>query len=410
MDTGPGDGPWGSGRGPPASERTQPGPEADHPPTPAPRADPPTWGVGGPRLGGTRGHPPVRAALAVRANRHPLRKGRRPNIPIACVSLIYPLEGFRPPRFPNWPCLLVKDSAILCPMATRPGTSRLDRAKAAGVTDPQTLESLKPPTKQRLRDDERCGAITKAGTPCQAGRGASTDHPGYGHCAKHGGTTEAGNKAAMKEMGRDLVVQYKTQFSRFGGDRRDASIASLTPEQALLEEVRRSAAMVRFLEDRIALWNLNDVAQATIEAFVSSNSKRQRKDASLKESVEAVLHSLDSENPDSPAYLPALTQTHHQTGIQSFTEVQAWLTVYRDERAHLTRTAKMCIDAGVATRLVAIAEDQGRILSSAVRTILTALNLSPEQSALVPSIVPQVLRAVATDSPIPDISTLGTTA
>lgn len=292
-------------------------------------------------------------------------------------------------------------------MVTRPGTSRLERAQAAGVTDPAALEALKPASRKRLSDDERCGAITKSGAPCSKRRGDRTDHPGYGHCLQHGGGTEAGNKAAMKEMGRDLIAQYKTQFSRFGGDRNDPSIASFTPEQALLEEVRRSAAMVRFLEDRIALWDLDSVSQATIDAFVNSRPKgRSPRDPSLRDAVEAVISNLPHENPDSPAYLPALTQTHHQTGIQSFTEVQAWLTVYRDERAHLTRTAKMCIDAGVATRLVAIAEDQGRILSSAVRTILTALNLTPEQAALVPSIVPQVLRAVATDSPIPDISTL----
>lgn len=291
-------------------------------------------------------------------------------------------------------------------MANRPETSRVAKAIAAGAS-PEEIEAAKYPSKRNLRDDERCGALTKAGTPCRDRKGAMTDHLGYGHCQKHGGNTEAGIKSAMKEMGNDLILHYKHQHQRFGGDRTDPSIASLTPEQALLEEVRRSAAMVRFLEDRIAMWNLDSVAQDTINAFIASNPKKpSRKDPSLRETVQEVIRNLDHENPDSPAYLPALTQTHHQTGIQSFTEVQAWLTVYRDERAHLTRTAKMCIDAGVATRLVAIAEDQGRILSAAIRTVLSALNLSPEQAALVPSVVPQVLRAVATDSPIPDISSL----
>lgn len=292
-------------------------------------------------------------------------------------------------------------------MANRPETSRLQRAKDAGVTDEAVLESLKPASRRKLRDDERCGALTKTGSACSKRKGFHTDHPGYGHCLQHGGGSEAGNKAAMKEMGRDLIMQYKTNFQRFGGDRTDPSIASLTPESALLEEVRRSAAMVRFLEERIALWDLDKVAHETINAFIKSNPKKpSMTDPSLRETVSAVLASLDSDSPDSPAYLPALTQTHDRTGIQSFTEVQAWLTVYRDERAHLTRTAKMCIDAGVATRLVTLAEDQGRILASAIRAVLHALALTPEQASLVPQIVPPILRAVASDSPIPDISSL----
>lgn len=292
-------------------------------------------------------------------------------------------------------------------MVTYPGTSRLDKARAAGVTDPDALEAAKYPSNRKMTADERCGALTKAGSPCSKRKGDRTDHPGYGHCLQHGGGTEAGNKAAMREMGLDFIVTYKHQHLRFGGDRNDPSIASLTPEQALLEEVRRSAAMVRFLEDRIAMWNLTEISQATIDRFIASNPKKPGpKDPSLRETIEAVLGDLDATNPDSPAYLPPLTQTHHQTGIQSFTEVQAWLTVYRDERAHLVRTSKMCIDAGVATRLVSIAEDQGRILSAAIRTVLSALDLSPEQSSRIPHIVPQVLRAVATDSPIPDITSL----
>lgn len=208
----------------------------------------------------------------------------------------------------------------------------------------------------------------------------------------------------MKEMGRDLIQRYKADHQRFGGNRHDPSIASLTPEQALLEEVRRSAAMVRFLEERIANWNLSPVQEATIEEF--ARTPPTRKDPSLTQRVREVLQNLDSDNPDSSNHLPNLTQIHHNTGIQSFTEAQAWLTLYREERGHLTRTAKMCIDAGVAARLVSIAEDQGRIMASAIRLVLSALNLSEQQQALIPRVVPPILRAVATDSPIPDISSL----
>lgn len=211
----------------------------------------------------------------------------------------------------------------------------------------------------------------------------------------------------MKEMGHDLVVQYKADHARFGGDRRDPSIATLTPEQALLEEVRRSAAMVRFLEERIANWTLGagDLSQETIARWETIKQPGSTI-RSLREGVSDFLKSLDPENPDSPFHLPPLSTVHDKTGIVSFTDAKMWLDTYREERSHLVRTAKLCIDAGVAQRLVTIAEDQGRIMASALRLVLEALHLTAEQQAMVPIIVPPILRAVATDSPLPSIPEL----
>ena len=259
------------------------------------------------------------------------------------------------------------------------------------------------PSDKKLSDDERCGALTDGGKgrPCRLRKGAYTDHVGYGHCANHGGATEAGLKHAMREMGRELAQRFKYERP-FGGNRHDPDIATLTPEQALLEEVRRSAAFVRFLEERIAQWNLNTLQQETIEKFTALNPKGDKRAASMREDVEQVLRSLDQEDPDSPAYLPPLSTIHPKTGLTSYTDAREWLYLYREERAQLARVAKMAIDAGVASRLVSIAEDQGRILAAAIRAVLQALNLTPEQASLVPVIVPPILRAVATDSPIPD--------
>lgn len=210
-------------------------------------------------------------------------------------------------------------------------------------------------------------------------------------------------KSAMREMGRDLAMQYKNDFLKFGGDRKDPSIALLTPEEALLEEVRRSAAFVRFLEERIARWNLTEVQETTVQQFVGA----KRADVpSMKRKVAEVFEGLDADDPDSPSYLPPLTEIHPKTGFTSFTDAREWLYLYREERAHLARVSKMCIDAGVAQRLVSIAEDQGRILASAIRAVLGALSLTPEQQALIPIIVPPILRAVAADQPIPNITAL----
>lgn len=73
-------------------------------------------------------------------------------------------------------------------------------------------------------------------------------------------------------------------------------------------------------------------------------------------------------------------------------EVEGWLRAYMSERMQLVRTAKAALDAGVNERLVQIAEHQGAKLADAVETILTQLGLNEAQKALVPTVVPQVLR------------------
>jgi hypothetical protein len=216
----------------------------------------------------------------------------------------------------------------------------------------------------------------------------------------------------MRLMGADLIERFKADYTRFGGDRTQGDIATMTPESALLEEVRRSAAMVRFLEERIALWNLSpethdDIERMVVTAQNAYKSVVHRDDAALMQRY--VIEALEKEAKDivqTQPPLPALVESHATTGITGFTDAREWLTLYREERGHLARVSKMCIDAGVATRLVTIAEDQGRILSSAIRVILSALDLTPEQQMRIPVIVPHVLRAVATDSPVPSIPQL----
>lgn len=284
------------------------------------------------------------------------------------------------------------------------GRKSAKRTIARQNGDIELADRLAPPSERKLTPAQRCGALTQSGNHCQSRKGNGTEHPGYGNCVKHGGNTPAGIKSAMKEMGRDLANRFKAeQGTRFGGDRRDPTIATLSPEQALLEEVRRSAAFVRFLEERIATWNLAPVSEQLIEEWAERTYQQKRKDPSLEARIDDLFDALEQNDPDHPAFLPSLTAVHEDTGITSFTDAREWLTLYREERGHLARTAKMCIDAGVAQRMVSIAEDQGRILASAIRAVLTALNLTPAQAQAVPQIVPAVLRAVATDAPLPEL-------
>ena len=272
-------------------------------------------------------------------------------------------------------------------------------------------ERLNPKSPSKIAEEERprCGARGRTGNPCRNMAGSNTPHPGYGHCSKHGGNTEAGLKAGARAAGRDIIDKFKRDYAmdvRFGGDRKDPSIANLTPESALVEEVRRSAAMVRFLEERIAHWGL-DFDEAVLDWLERDpNSHKSFTKPEMAERVRQYLASLDDEDPSSLQHLPELIQIQSKTGLSSYTNKREWLYLYREERAHLARVAKMALDAGVAQRLVSLAEDQGRILSSALRAVLSALSLTPEQQRAVPIIVPIVLRAVASDQPVPPIDQL----
>jgi hypothetical protein len=190
--------------------------------------------------------------------------------------------------------------------------------------------------------DKKCGANKKDGGTCSQAAGHGTDHPGYGPCSYHKGTTPAGRKSSAHEMAEELSMFYGHPIET-------------TPIQALLEEVSRTAGHVKWLADTIATFDVPLVE----EADPSSNGIVVRR----------------------PAGLPP--------------EVESWIRVYQSERNQLIRASKACLDAGVNERLVQIAEAQAAKFANAIDTILDALGLTPQQRELVPHVVPQVLRGLA---------------
>ena len=257
------------------------------------------------------------------------------------------------------------------------------------------INSKRAPS-ELLRPATTCGARknTTTGEPCRDNAGARTSHVGFGYCATHGGNTPAGVRHAARIMGKNLIEERKNYMDRFGGDRNDPSIASITAEQALLEEVRRSVAMVRWLEQKIGEWDpiLIDADQDFDATAAMSNSNRVRTAGNI--SVPQLVKNLP----------PLVDETSR--GVASSTDQAEWLRVYREERTHAARVSKMCIDSGIAHRMVSIAEDQGRVLASSIKAVLAALSLDDRQQELVPRVVPAILRAVANNQPVPDISSL----
>jgi hypothetical protein len=82
--------------------------------------------------------------------------------------------------------------------------------------------------------------------------------------------------------------------------------------------------------------------------------------------------------------------------LQQFaTNEAAWIEVWQKERRHLATVAKMCIDAGVSERQVQLAEKQADVMFMLINEAFDMLRLSPEQQAVVPKIMPALIRRMA---------------
>jgi len=193
----------------------------------------------------------------------------------------------------------------------------------------------------------KCTAKAKqSGTRCKRDPAIGLDK-----CAIHCGLSKAERDRVAAEYvagqkARKAVVTY--------GLPRDIS-----PTEALLEEVRFTAGhvawlreQVRALEDRELVWGMTERVDRGSGEF-------------------AGVDMTEAAKPN------------------------VWLDLYYRERKHLVDVCKTAISAGIEERRVKLAEAQGTLLNSVIRRILARLSLSPEQSALLPVVVPEELRRAA---------------
>lgn len=293
--------------------------------------------------------------------------------------------------FPAYEVFVPWGHIVLCNRVcyTRVMTAAKGRTKVGHYSVSETLTAdeiaainAKRAPKDKIKPLIKCtGRKPTTNEPCLAPAGRGTEHRGFGNCDAHGGNTPAGKKHAAHLMGLEIVEKQRNNILRFGGDRNDPSVVNITAEQALLEEVRRSVSMVRWLEEMIGQWDYQQDAPG-FEEVVAAHIDG---DTGLKG-------------------LPRLV-TQTSRGVASTTDKAEWLKIYREEREQSAKVAKMCIDAGIAHRMVSIAEDQGRVLATALRAVLNLLSLTDAQAQAVPMLVPPILRAVASNTPLPPLVT-----
>lgn len=191
----------------------------------------------------------------------------------------------------------------------------------------------------------KCSGKRSNGTPC-------TKWPmkGQAVCRNHGGSSPQAKAAAQRRL---QAADAERAVTTFGLPR------EIDPRDALLEEVYRTAGAVDWLGARVRELQADQVVWGKAEEVEKTAGE-----------------------------FPGVDITHKAA-------VNVWVDLYNRERKHLVDVAKAAIAAGIEERRVRLAEQQGALLAGVIKNILGDLDLTPEQSAKVPEIVPRHLRAVA---------------
>ncbi|WP_285240077.1 hypothetical protein [Pseudarthrobacter sp. MEB009] len=194
-----------------------------------------------------------------------------------------------------------------------------------------------------------CGAKNKKAEPCGLG-----PVPGATRCGRHGGKAPQVQKKAAERLAEQEAQRIMTNAVKTLGLPKD-----IDPGKALLDEIHWTAGHVAWLREK--------VQELENEQLVWGKTQHE-----------------DGVGPQG-----AVDVTTEKAGPS------VWYELYMKEREHLAKVCALALRAGIEERKVKLAESQGALVAEAIRAILGALNLSPEQQALVPQIVPQQLRLLA---------------
>lgn len=184
------------------------------------------------------------------------------------------------------------------------------------------------PEDRTIPIEGRCNArrTDGSGDLCRRYAGQATDHPGIGTCSKHGGCTPAANQHAAKVRQEQILGPILEQYRDRIGEHPD-------PYEGMLEVVRFGWAWMRMLEARVA-----ELHDGEGELFLDDHQGDHR--------------------------------PHVLIGM---------LERARREHRHNCEAA---IRAGIAERMVSLAEDQAEAMATFMRGVLTELGHELEDPAV----------------------------
>lgn len=193
-----------------------------------------------------------------------------------------------------------------------------------------------------------CGARKKNNDPC-----ASSPAPGATRCGRHGGKSPRAKAAAEQRVAEaELAQKVGTLGIR-------EKYPDVDPGQALLSEIQISHAHVQWLRAK--------VAEIEPDELVWGKTRTEE--------------GISAQGP--------VDLTVQEAGFHT------WFQLYTKEREHFAKLTTMALKAGIEARKIQLAERTGEMVAGAIQRILDGLQLTPDQSKIVPTLVPTVLRELA---------------
>ena len=187
----------------------------------------------------------------------------------------------------------------------------------------------------------KCTAHNRRGGPCGLPK-----VDGLPVCKKHGGSAPHAIAAAERRV---------KEREAAAGARLFGLPVDVDPAEALLEELHRTAGEVAWLGSVVAELEQDDAIWGLTKEKTGGDDRG----------------------------------TTHEAGLN------IWVQTWHAQRRHLTLVARECLKAGIEERRIQLAETQGAMLAGVVRAILSRLNLTTDQQALVSVVVPEELRRIA---------------
>lgn len=190
---------------------------------------------------------------------------------------------------------------------------------------------------------------------CHLPAGHGTDHPGFGTCKRHGGSTRQSRLAAERQAVSGLLATYGEPID-------------VDPAQALLSEVQRTAGHVEWLGRILAALPPEELTFGRAEVV-----------------------SRPAPSGDGSVYMVA-EEIKARAGAHQIVQL------YQAERKHLVFVSKAAIDAGASMRMVEMFTEVGAAYVSMIERVLDALELSPAQAARVPQLLTGELEQITRSS------------
>lgn len=205
----------------------------------------------------------------------------------------------------------------------------------------------------RVTDDgtvaAACGAKKRDGEACRA-----RPIKGGTRCVRHGG---AAPQVQAKAAERVIEANARGILGRI-----DPTQPRENPVETLLNLIHGKTAEVSWLRGKVQALQDEDLVWGKTEH---------------KEGV----------GPEGPINLDVFKS-----------EQSIWWRLLREAENQLANWITMALKAGVDERRVRIVEAQGSLVAGAIKSILDGLNLTTEQAALIPVLVPQALRQLTGDA------------